>query len=145
LLAQSELIATPGTPFASLSTPITITVIIQDKCLLAPTTTPLLPSSYQIEDPDLSVTFTAFQHPAYCIPIVYTVALADGSPIPSCVTFLPMTKSLKVFSTDKDDAGDFEIKVTGTSGSASAFIIWKLSIQYKPIVLPDLKIPPRFA
>jgi hypothetical protein len=145
LLAQSELIATPGTPFASLSTPITITLTIQEKCLLAPSTTPLLPSSYQIDDPDLTVTFAAFQHPSYCTPIVYTVALADGSPIPSCVTFLPAAKSLKVFSIDKGDAGDFDIRVTGTSATASAFIIWKVSIQYKPIVLPDLKIPPRFA
>jgi hypothetical protein len=145
LLAQSDLTATPGTPFASLSSPITITLTIQDKCLLAPSTTPLFPSSYQIDDPDLTVTFTAFQHPPYCTPITYSVALADGSPIPSCVTFLPMTKSLTVLSTDKGEAGDFDIKVTGTSGSISAFIIWKLSIQYKPIVVPDLKIPPRFA
>jgi hypothetical protein len=144
LLAQSELTATPGTPFASLSTPITITVTIEDKCLLAPTTTPLLPSSYQIDDPDLTVTFAAFQHPSYCTPIVYLVAQADGSPIPSCVTFIPAAKSLKVFSTDKGDAGDFDIKATGTSGSVSASIIWKLSIQYKPIIVPDLKIPPKF-
>jgi hypothetical protein len=46
---------------------------------------------------------------------------------------------------DKSDAGDFDVKVTGTSGTASAFIIWKLSIQYKPIVVPELKIPPKFA
>jgi hypothetical protein len=46
---------------------------------------------------------------------------------------------------DKSDAGDFEIKVTGTSGTVSVFIIWKLSIQYKPTVVPELKIPPKFA
>jgi len=55
-----------------------------------------------------------------------------------------LTRTVSVFTKDREDEGDYEILIVGSSGSVSARIKIKIKITYRPVYVPVLPFPPIF-
>ena len=91
-------------------------------CTITKAYTGSLAYQYDIFDPAEVIDFsTALTYSTSCTGkgFTYSATLADGSPLPSFITFDPLTKKFTVDSSVASDAGTYAVKVKATLDDGS--------------------------
>ena len=100
--------------------------------------TPLQTLEYRLFESGLvSTTFEELTYsPTYCGPIIYSLAMSNGDPVPDFIQLNAINRAVDVFTQDMSAIGSYDVRIIGTFAENGFGIVEKISLSINITYVP---------